>query len=762
MLFYGGSNNTGETGYVVITPMSHTLTINPNGGKWDNKSENSTIEISEGATQTIANATDKTGYTFNGWNCLGAGSSINGTRFTMGTTDATITAKWKATTYNITYNLNGGTNAKGNPATYTIESNRITLADPTRVGYTFTGWTGTNVTIPQKGITIEKGSIGAKNYIANWTPIEYGITYTLNGGTNGLGNPAKYTIETANITLKEPTKTGYIFAGWTGSNGTVPQKTVTITRGSTGTKTYEATWTPRTDTAYTVNHYQQNLNGNAGLHDTTNYTKVLTENLKGTTDSKVTPNRKLYAGFISPNGIQITIKPDGTSVVDYYYPRQSYTVTTIRGRGIEEVTGEGSYIYGESVTINATAGRGYDWSKWTGPQDITTQTYTFTMPAQNVTYTANTTPRTDTEYTIKHWKQNVDGKAEAHDQYNYTEVEEDRQTLIGTTDAEGSGNVNTYTGFTSPNSETVTILGDGTAVLNYYYTRNSYELKLNTSRGVAAALGGGSHLYEEEVTINVMMYVGYEWEKWTGEGLVGEDGTELTEIQDIKYTFKMPANNVEYTTNAIPNPNTKYTIEHYKQKIEGKEDQYNETNYEKADTDVLFGETDSMVSPQVKEYEGFTAPEAKGISVPITGEGTLLIKYYYTRNSYEVKLNKGTGIEDITVTGNITGQGKDKYLYEEQVTIEAEVKPGYTWKEWTVGAPNEENENTVSTQTHTFTIGAEGVEYTAEATPNQDTPYTVKHWQENLPEETTNNEQDTNPDTVGQCHQINCNINVIL
>jgi hypothetical protein len=52
----------------------------------------------------------------------------------------------------------------------------------------------------------------------------YTIEYNLNGGTNNPNNPGTYTIESDIITLQNPTRTGYIFDGWTGSNGNVPQE----------------------------------------------------------------------------------------------------------------------------------------------------------------------------------------------------------------------------------------------------------------------------------------------------------------------------------------------------------------------------------------------------------------------------------------------------------------------------------------------------------------------------------------------------------
>ena len=140
--------------------------------------------------------------------------------------DHKITAQATPIKYSISYVLNGGTNNSANPTSYTVETNTITLKDPTKANYDFVGW--------KEGNTISKGSTGNKTFTAQWTPKAYTITYVLDGGINNSQNPSTYTVESKAITLKNPTKEGYKFVGWEEGN--------TIPKGSTGNKTFTAQW----------------------------------------------------------------------------------------------------------------------------------------------------------------------------------------------------------------------------------------------------------------------------------------------------------------------------------------------------------------------------------------------------------------------------------------------------------------------------------------------------------------------------------------
>jgi uncharacterized repeat protein (TIGR02543 family) len=119
----------------------------------------------------------------------------------------------------------------------------LTLDAPARAGYTFGGWyadsdfSGTALT------SISADSTGNKTFYAKWTPSEYTITYTLNGGNN-TNNPTTYTVEVLPLTLDAPTRTNYIFDGWFTSSDFTGDPVAEIPAGSTWHKTVYAKWLP--------------------------------------------------------------------------------------------------------------------------------------------------------------------------------------------------------------------------------------------------------------------------------------------------------------------------------------------------------------------------------------------------------------------------------------------------------------------------------------------------------------------------------------
>ena len=191
-------------------------------------------------TATIAD-----GYRFTGWEIKNSkGETIKEIstptlEYTMPYENIQIIPTSTKATFTITYELAGGS-IENEHKGYDVTTPTFTLKEPTKVGYEFQGWTGSNGDTPQKEVEIGEGSTGDKNYTANWKVINYTITYDLDGG-DAENTPDSYNIE-KEITLPTPTKDGYEFLGWTGSNGDTPQKDVTIPTGTTGNKTYKANW----------------------------------------------------------------------------------------------------------------------------------------------------------------------------------------------------------------------------------------------------------------------------------------------------------------------------------------------------------------------------------------------------------------------------------------------------------------------------------------------------------------------------------------
>lgn len=102
----------------------------------------------------------------------------------------TVTAVYGPDSYPITYLLNGGTNASGNPNSYT-DNDPIILTDPTRDGYIFAGWTYRDQTVPQKNLTIPAGTVtGALEFTAHWEEASQNHTITATAGAGGTITPS--------------------------------------------------------------------------------------------------------------------------------------------------------------------------------------------------------------------------------------------------------------------------------------------------------------------------------------------------------------------------------------------------------------------------------------------------------------------------------------------------------------------------------------------------------------------------------------------
>ena len=306
-----------------------------------------------------------------------------------------------------------------------------------------------------------------------------------------------------------------------------------------------------------------------------------------------------------------------------------------------------------------------------------------TMAENGVTVEVVYRAATDTAYTVKHMLQDVTGDG-------YTEDAAARQTLHGTTGADTNAAAKSYEGFTAQAVEQKTIAADSSTVVEIKYDRNSYEV---TYAYVGTAPAGASAL-PEKATVKYGAPVavaaaatapGYTFSGWSQ-----------------KEDFTMPAENVTITGSFTANGDTAYTVEHYQQNLAG--DGY---DLVEADTEHLTGETDTTATANPKAYTGFTfdgTVEGTVASGNIAGDGSLVLKLYYTRNSYEVSYAyTGTVPADASALPE-----KAAVKYGASVTVaEAATAKGHTFSGWSTGD---------------FTMPAQDVEITGSFTAN---PYNV-------------------------------------
>ncbi len=313
------------------------------------------------------------GYTFAGWD-----TAIPAT---MPAHNMTITAQWTVNQYTITYDLDGGT-AEGNPDTYTVETDAFTLKNPTRPGYTFTGWSGTGLTGEDNlTVTIPKGSTGNRSYTAHWSLNTYSITYDLNGGT-ASGNPTSYTVESATITLNQPTKTGYTFTGWSGTDLTGEDNlTVTIPAGSTGDRSYTAHWSLNT---YSITY---DLNGGTVSGNPDFYT------VESAAITLNPPTRTGYT-FIGWSGtdlsgsdnLTVTI-PTGSIVNRSYtahWSLNTYSITYDLDGGTAFGNPDSYTVESAAITLNEPTKAGYVFNGWSGTDLVGEDNLTVTIPAGSI------------------------------------------------------------------------------------------------------------------------------------------------------------------------------------------------------------------------------------------------------------------------------------------------------------------------------------------------------------------------------------------
>ena len=210
----------------------------------------------------------RNGYTFAGWFDETEGKYISKISSYSGR-DFSLRAVWKVNTYSVSYRLNGGELEmyEENPSSYTVEDTLEALSNPVRKGYTFMGW------YEGSGRYTRKMSLSSEYTIdvtkaddivlsALWEPVNYTLTYVLDGGSYRyeIENPASYTIEDDTI-IANPYRDGFDFTGWViaGDRSETHTVDMIIEAGTTGNMNLIATWKKSTVGLGVVTEKQKNL-----------------------------------------------------------------------------------------------------------------------------------------------------------------------------------------------------------------------------------------------------------------------------------------------------------------------------------------------------------------------------------------------------------------------------------------------------------------------------------------------------------------------
>lgn len=188
--------------YAKWTPIVHTISFNTGGG-----SSVAEQKVNDGETATLPGAPTKEGYGFDGWYADEAlmmpydfSAPVTG--------DLTLYAKWKANSYTVSFNSNGGTVVSSQAVAYGAPAQQP--AAPVKTGYTFGGWYSDSALT--NAYDFSAPVQGNVTLYAKWTVNSYTVTFEPNGGTAVSTQTIAYG-QTATLPTA-PAKTGYAFGGW--------------------------------------------------------------------------------------------------------------------------------------------------------------------------------------------------------------------------------------------------------------------------------------------------------------------------------------------------------------------------------------------------------------------------------------------------------------------------------------------------------------------------------------------------------------------
>ena len=469
--------------------IQYTVDFNAKGG---NPTPGSQTVLYGGTATEPATAPTKKGYTFDGWHTSAdAGYTLSHVNYnfdTVVTENITLYAKWTPIGYEVAFNGNhvDATGTMTNQAFEYGAAQNLKNNEFERIGYGFIGWntdenaTTAKYTDTQSVIDLTDEEGGVVTLYAIWVAkpdTKYTVIHEreeVTGGTYIEVEREELTGKTGDeVTPAVKTYTGFTSPGtqtkiiapdgsmtiiykynrirynisFDAKGGEPTPDSQTVLFGGTATEPGIAP----TKTGYTFDGWHTSTDGGTTL-SYVNYDFA----------TEVTEDLILYAKW-TPIGYEVAFDGNGAD---------SGTMTN---QAFE-------YDVAQNLKQNAFERVGYVFKGWNTDKTATTVEYTDTASVMNltdeaggiVTLYAIWTPGTATAYTVIHEQEDVTGGT-------YTEV--DRQNLLGTTGESVTPPVNAYKGFTAPETQTGTILADGSLVITYQYDRIKYNVEFDAQGG---------------------------------------------------------------------------------------------------------------------------------------------------------------------------------------------------------------------------------------------------------------------------------------
>ena len=627
-----------------------------------------------GATATLT-ATANEGYHFVNWTKDGEVVSTDDTYSFVVTESAAFVANFQLNSYEIMATANptaGGTVAGA--GTYN-HFETCTLTATVNTGYTFINWTKDGVEV-STDLSFSFVVTEAAAYVANFQINSYTISATANptvGGT--ITGAGVYNYGTV-ITLVATANEGYTFINWT-KNGVVVSNSMNYSLTVTEDAAYVAN--------FQLNSYQITVAANPVTGGTV--TGAGTYNHFETCTLTATPGENYIFVNWTKNGVVVSTDAiysftvvDAGDYVATFAPNEFQINATAYPTSGGTVTGEGVYGYGITATLTATANTGFTFLNWTknGVVVSTNSVYSFTVTEAG-NYVANFS-RNNYEITAIAIPANGGTIAGAGTYAYGTYCTLTATPVPGYTFVKWTKNGQFVT-----NSPTYQFRVLENATYEAHFMQDHYYVTVTANPNVGGYVTGeGAYVYGENCTLTAFAYDGYQFVKWTKNGV--QVSTE------ISYTFTV-TENVDFVGHFALN---QYQITAIADPTEG--------GSVSGSGSFIHGETVTLTATANNGYHfvnwtknGNQVSTNATYSFTATESATYVAHFEQTIVTHEV-----TTEADPVAGGTTTGDGT--YNHGAYCTVKANANEGYMFVNWTkngtVVSTNAEYRFVVNNDTH--------------------------------------------------------------